>query len=197
MLLATGLVDILPDIPNLEKLYGRSVHHCLYCDGYEYRDQRLAAYGEPTKGIELAMMMLLWSRDLVLCTNGGTLTSSQKNKLTSMGIDFNDARIASLEAENCRLFGIQFVDGSRADCKALFFTTGCKTGSDLGERLSCKRDDKGGLAVSENCETSVPGVFVAGDASRDVLQIAVALGEGARAAMAINKALLLEEGRCS
>ena len=197
VLLATGIVDTLPDIPGLEKLYGKSVHHCLYCDGYEYRDQRLAAFGEPGKGVELARMMLLWSRDIVLCTNGETLTREQQDTLTRNGIDFNVVPITSLEYSDGRLDGIRFDDGGFTNCKALFFTTGCMPGSDLGEKLGCTFDDKGGLVVSENCETSIPGVFVAGDASRDVLQIAVALGEGARAGVEINKALLREDGLCS
>ena len=197
VLLATGVVDELPNIPGLDNLYGKSVHHCLYCDGYEYRDQRLAAFGEPGKGIALARMMLLWSRDIVLCTDGKPLTSEQQDTLTRNGIAFSVVGITSLEDSGGRLDGIRFEDGSFTNCSALFFTTFCRPGSDLGEKLGCNLDEKGGLAASENCETSIPGVFVAGDASRDVLQIAVAMGEGARAAVEINKALLREDGLCS
>jgi thioredoxin reductase len=197
VLLATGIVDKLPGIPGLERLYGKSVHHCLYCDGYEYRDQRLAAYGEPSEGVALAMMMLLWSRDIVLCTDGGTLTREQQATLTSRGIEFRVARITSLEERGGSLDGVRFEDGSFTNSKALFFTTGSRPGSDLGEKLGCSLDDKGGLVASRKCETSIPGVFVAGDASRDVLQIAVALGEGVRAGVEINKALLIEDGLCS
>ena len=194
VLLATGIVDKLPDIPDIKSYYGKSIHHCLYCDGYEYRDQRLAAYGDPEKGSDLARVMQLWSRDIVLCTDGKTLKNAQREKLTGLGISVNEARIASLNGADGQLNGIKFNDGTIATCKALFFSTGCKPASDLGQQLGCECDAKGGLADSESCETSVRGVFVAGDASRDVLQISVAMGEGSRVAVAINKALLRADG---
>jgi thioredoxin reductase len=75
----------------------------------------------------------------------------------------------------------------------LFFATGCHQASDLSKRLGCKRDAKGGVVIDPDTEeSSVPGVYVAGDMSRDVL----AIGEGAQAGVAINKALLLRDGFC-
>ena len=78
---------------------------------------------------------------------------------------------------------------------ALFFSTGCHQRSDLWLALGCARDDKGGIitdALTE--ETTVRGVYVAGDVSRDVLLISVAMAEGAKAAVAINRVLLREGG---
>ena len=78
---------------------------------------------------------------------------------------------------------------------ALFFSTRAVHRSDLWESLGCKRDEKGGIVcdpVTE--ESSVPGVYVAGDSSREVLLVAVAIAEGAKAAVAINRALLKEDG---
>ena len=77
----------------------------------------------------------------------------------------------------------------------MFFTTRCTQRSDLWQTLGCRRDEKGGIIsdpITE--ESSVPGVYVAGDASRDVLLVAVAIAEGAKAAVAINRALLEDEG---
>jgi thioredoxin reductase len=194
VLLATGVVDKLPEIPGIGDYYGTSVHHCLYCDGYEYRDQKLAAFGDPQKGVDLARVMRLWSRDVTLCTHGKTLDRDLRDRLEKEGIALKEGRVASLQGADGKLESIQFGDGTTIDCNALFFSTGCKPGSDLGQQLGCVCDEKGGLAASETCETSVEGVFVAGDASRDVLQIAVAMGEGSRAAIAINKALLRADG---
>jgi thioredoxin reductase len=197
VLLATGLVDEVPALPGIEIHYGKSVHHCLYCDGYEYRDQKLAAYSDDAqKGSDLARVMRQWSRDVTLCTDGEKLESALRDKLVGQGIDLKEAPIASLEGHDGRLQRIHFGDGTSISCKALFFSTGCKPGSDLGQKLGCERDARGGLSVSDSCETSVQGVFVAGDASRDVLQIAVAIGEGSRAAVEVNKALLRADGLC-
>jgi thioredoxin reductase len=77
----------------------------------------------------------------------------------------------------------------------MFFTTGCRQGSDLWASLGCARDEKGGIVTDPvTKESSVRGVYVAGDASRDVLLVAVAITEGAKAAVAINRALLQDDG---
>lgn len=196
VLIATGVVDKLPELPGIERFYGKSVHHCLYCDGYEYRDEKLAAYGDPQKGSDLARVMRQWSRDVTLCTDGRKLDPALRDRLAKDGIAVAQTCVASLQGADGKLHGIEFTDGTSISCKALFFSTGCKPGSDLGQQLGCACDDKGGLAASESMETSVQGVFVVGDASRDVLQIAVAMGEGSRAAIAINKALLRADGLC-
>ncbi|MCA1650372.1 MAG: NAD(P)/FAD-dependent oxidoreductase, partial [Acidobacteria bacterium] len=70
LLLATGVADHVPPVPGLAELYGKSVHHCPYCDGWEVRDQPLAIYGRGDRGLGLSLELIVWSRDLVLCTDG-------------------------------------------------------------------------------------------------------------------------------
>jgi thioredoxin reductase len=196
ILLATGLRDELPAIPGVEAFYGCSVHHCLYCDGFEYAQKPIAAYGESDKGAGLALMMKQWSADVILCAGGGPPPSADMQKrLATNGIPISEAPIAVLEGDGSVLRRIRFDDGSYIERSALFFATGCHQRSDLWRALGCARDDKGGIitdALTE--ETTVPGVYVAGDVSRDVLLISVAMAEGAKAAVAINRALLREGG---
>jgi thioredoxin reductase len=90
---------------------------------------------------------------------------------------------------------IRLQGGETLAREALFFTTGCKQQSDLWASLGCVRDEKGGIVTTEVTEeSSVLGVYVAGDASRDVLLVAVAIAEGAKAGVAINRALLQDDG---
>jgi thioredoxin reductase len=196
VLLATGLRDLLPDLPGIAPLYGCSVHHCLYCDGFEYADRSLAAYGEEDKGAGLALMMCHWSTDVALLTGGGKPPSAEmQSRLAERGVLIIDTPVAELEGEGRSLRRVRFADGTALTRDAMFFSTGCEQKSDLSRQLGCARDDKGGVvtdAVTE--ETSVPGVYVAGDVSRDVLLVAVAMGEGAKAGVAINRALLRAEG---
>jgi thioredoxin reductase len=70
LLIATGVVDNLPEIDGIRELYGRSVFHCPYCDGWELRDQPIAIYGQGSRALGLALELTAWSRDLVLCTGG-------------------------------------------------------------------------------------------------------------------------------
>jgi thioredoxin reductase len=197
VLLTTGLKDEVPKIDGIEGLYGRTVHQCPYCDGFENRDKPIGVYGKGDKGAGLALMMRQWSADIILCTDGPTTVSQEiQARLKQHGIEVCRDKVVKLEGDDkgC-LQRICFADGSVLERTALFFSTGCVQRSDLWQRLGCKRDEKGGIIsdpITE--ESSVPGVYVAGDASRDVLLIAVAIAEGAKAAVAINRALLEEEG---
>jgi thioredoxin reductase len=197
VLLTTGLTDEVPRLEGIERLYGRSVHHCPYCDGFEHRDQPLAVYGAGDKGAGLALMMKQWSSDVILCTDGGAQVSSvMLVRLNEHGIAVCSEKIAKLEGtEDGALQRIHLQSGAALKRTAMFFTTGCRQSSDLSAVLGCARDEKGGIVTDPVTEeSSIRGVYVAGDASRDVLLVAVAIAEGAKAAVAINRALLREEG---
>lgn len=197
VLLTTGLTDDVPRIAGIEHLYGRSVHHCPYCDGFEHRDQPLAVYGAGDKGAGLALMMKQWSSDVLLCTDGPSpISSAMRLRLQQHGIPVCSETIARLEGtDDGALREIHLKSGRVLKRAAMFFTTGCRQSSDLSALLGCARDEKGGIVTDPVTEeSSVRGVYVAGDASRDVLLVAVAIAEGAKAGVAINRALLQEDG---
>jgi thioredoxin reductase len=197
VLLATGLVDELPELAGIESLYGVSVHHCLYCDGFEYAGNPVAAYGRGDKGAELAIMMKHWMSDVVACSDGSEVSAEAVRKLEEYSIALRSEPIRSLQGEDGRLTKIVFEGGPDLPRAGLFFSTGCHQASDLSKILGCKRDDKGGMVIDPDTkESSIPGVYVAGDVSRDVLLVAVAIGEGAQAAVTINKAFLRRDGFC-
>ena len=97
VLLTTGLTDEVPRLEGIERLYGRSVHHCPYCDGFEHRDQPLAVYGVGDKGAGLALMMKQWSSDVVLCTDGPSQVSSVMQARLQQQIPIYAETIAKLE----------------------------------------------------------------------------------------------------
>ena len=197
VLLASGLVDELPEVAGIEPLYGISVHHCLYCDGFEYAGKPVAAYGKGDKGAELAIMMKHWISDVVACSDGTEVSAKVARKLKEFSIPLHSEPIRSLEGADGELKSIQFENGKALARSGLFFSTGCHQASDLSKILGCKRNDKGGVVIDPKTEeSSVPGIYVAGDVSRDVLLVAVAIGEGAQAAVAINKAFLRRDGFC-
>jgi thioredoxin reductase len=197
VLLATGLVDELPELEGIERFYGHSVHHCLYCDGYEYAGKRVAAYGKGDKCADLAIMMKHWIPDVVACSDGTDVSESAVRKLRQHQIPLRRERIRFLHGSEGAMSSIEFEEGSELELSGMFFSTGCRQASDLSERLGCERGKKGGIMTDPVTEeTSVPGVYVAGDVSRDVLLVAVAICEGAKAAVAINKSLLKRDGFC-
>lgn len=196
LLLATGVVDAVPSVSGIEQFYGRSIHHCPYCDGWEYRDQPLAVYGRGEKGCNLALLLTLWSKDLVLCSDGtADLSPEQYAKLAQQHIPVREERITYLAGSaDGVLERIVFVSHETLARRALFFNTGQTQGSALFTKLNCRFTPKGGVESGTTGETSVPGLYVAGDASRDVQFVIVAAAEGAQAAVAMNTELLRDDG---
>lgn len=196
LLLATGVVDELPALAGLDECYGRSVFHCPYCDGWERRDQPIAVYGRGHRGVGLALELTTWSHDLSLCTDGPSeLNDQDRDRLARNGIAVEERHIAELCADNGQLAAVRFIDGGLLPRRALFFITGQTERSGLAAALGCTFNSEGTVQTGENESTDVPGLFVAGDASRQAQLAIVAAAEGAQAAAAMNAALLHQDLR--
>jgi thioredoxin reductase len=194
LLLAAGVVDELPRVEGLPELYGRSVHHCPYCDGWEWRDHPLAVYGRGETGSALAIGLTVWSDDVVLCTDGPSeLSEREEEALARSDIEVREERIVRLEGQEGRLQRVVFASGAPLPRSALFFTTGQHQRSPLAERLGAQFTEKGAVDTGVCESTNVPGLYVAGDSSKEAQFVIVAAAEGTQAAMAINKALLKDD----
>jgi thioredoxin reductase len=170
------------------------VFHCPYCDGWERCDQPLAVYGRGARGVGLSLELTAWSRDLVLCTDGpGEIEPDDRARLERNGIAIREERVTALEESGGVLSRIAFAGAPPLERRALFFTTGQYQRSDLLERLGCEFNEKGTVRTGKYETTHLPGLFVAGDASRAVQWVVVAASEGAEAAFAINTDLLKED----
>jgi thioredoxin reductase len=195
LILATGVKDELPPLPGIEKFYGKSVHHCPYCDGWERRDQALAVYGKGKSGAGLALSLKAWSEDIVLCTNGSSeLSENHKAKLVQKNIPIIETPIAELEGEGEDLRGIRFSDAQRIEREAMFCIMQSRPNSELLAQLGCTLNEKG-VATTDCLERSnLPGVFIVGDVSEDVQLVVSAAAEGAKAGFAASKELQKEAG---
>ena len=194
LLVATGVSDNLPDIDGIQEMYGRSVFHCPYCDGWEIRDQPMAIYGQGARGVGLSLELTAWSRDLVLCTDGYTeISADDRDRLARNRIRIREERVTALEGHQGMLQRIRFDSGETLVRSAMFFTTGQFQRSELAVRLGCEINDKGTVRTGKYESTHLPGLYVAGDASRAVQWVIVAAAEGAEAAFAINTDLIRED----
>jgi thioredoxin reductase len=193
LLIATGVVDDLPGIAGFEACYGQSVFHCPYCDGWEWRDRRLAALGRGADVAGLALGLQTWSRDVVVCTSGARIDRKSRERLARNGIAIRGETVSRLEHEQGQLQRIVFDSGDALERDAAFFSTGQHPQSELAIKLGCRLTHRGTVKTGTLCDTNVPRVFVAGDASRDAQFVVVAAAEGIKAAVAINKALQIEE----
>jgi thioredoxin reductase len=194
LLIATGVVDNVPDIPGTRELYGTSVFHCPYCDGWEMRDQPLAIYGRGSRGLGLSLELTAWSADLVLCTDGPSeIDAEGLSRLARNGIAVREERVLSLDGAGGILKRVILEGADPLPRRALFFTTGQSQQSELAVHLGCELNEKGTIATGKYEKTHLPGLFVAGDASRAVQWVIVAAAEGAEAAFAINTDLIKED----
>jgi thioredoxin reductase len=193
LLIATGVTDDLPAIPGMDACYGRSVHHCPYCDGWEWRDRPLVVLGKGASGVALATSLKTWSADVVLCLNGGRLDQRSRDRLDRNGIGLRTARVTSLEHVDGMLSAVTFTSGPAIKAAALFFTSAQHPQCNLALEMGCAFNRRGTVNTGLLSDTNVPGVFVAGDASRDAQFVVVAAAEGVKAAIAINQAMQKED----
>lgn len=194
LILATGLRQTLPEVEGFAALWGRGIHHCPYCDGFENRDAPLAIYGSGPAGKALALELTAWSRDLTLLTDGEDgLAAEDRDRLARQGVAVVTTPVRRALGADA-LDAVEFADGSRLSCGALFFVSECEP-SPLVAKLGLDLTAGGTVRTGEYEGTNVPGLYVAGDASRRVQLAVVAAAEGAMAAFAINTELLREDTR--
>jgi thioredoxin reductase len=187
LLLATGRIDPLPEIPGAPEFFGRGVHHCPYCDGWEHRGEPLAVIGGGRRALDLADELLTWSDDVTLCTHG---SSAGKLARADPRVQVVADPLLRLEGSD-RLERICFAtDRNPLACGALFFTTDCRQHSALPAQLGCAFDKEGSVICDGHRARGAPGVFVAGNVRGGVHLAITAAAEGAEAAIAINDALL-------
>jgi thioredoxin reductase len=194
LLLATGVVDILPKFNGIASLWGKSVFNCPYCDGWEFRDKKIAVYGKSDRGFNLALTIkTTWAQDVMLFTDGDCeLSHEQIGQLKRNGIPLNDKHIDCLSGNEGMLTEIIFKDGSSCARDVLFFNTPSFLRSKLLDQLGCPYTEEEGPDTGKYEKTKVPGLYVAGNILREVQLVIVAASQGTEAAFGINSALAKE-----
>ncbi|WP_088006704.1 NAD(P)/FAD-dependent oxidoreductase [Indiicoccus explosivorum] len=187
LLLATGLKEELPDVPNIHEFYGKSLYSCPYCDGWEVRDRPLALIADKSV-FKVAKKLYNWSQDLVICTNGeGGISKEERARLDEKEIRIIETPIQSLEGTDGQLEQIRFTDGSSIERHYGFITPYMKPAVNFGEELGCETNAHGGIVTDKYRRTSVWNIYAAGDASHIVpSQLIIAAGEGSAAGLGID-----------
>ncbi|HYD18695.1 MAG TPA: NAD(P)/FAD-dependent oxidoreductase [Patescibacteria group bacterium] len=187
ILLATGVVDKLPDIPGLRPLWGKRVFLCPYCDGWEFRDQPIAVIGEGKAGYRTAMLLREWTDKLVLCLDGGAPPSRDHiRKLRQKNVTILPARVARVQ-EAKDMLKVTMSDGTAHSCSALFLHPPSQGADRLALKLGCRRtEDERQIHIDAAGRTSVRGVYAAGDIVTPQSHLVTAAASGAVAAFALN-----------
>ncbi|NUU17350.1 NAD(P)/FAD-dependent oxidoreductase [Cellulomonas humilata] len=199
LLVATGLVDELPEIPGLRERWGHDVLHCPYCHGWEVRDQAIGVLGTSARSVHQALLFRQWTDDLVLFVNTSPdPTPEEAEQLAARGIRVVTGVVDEVLSTDGRLSGVRLVSGEVVARSALT----------VMPRFVARLDGLAGLGlvavphemgVGEHAASdlmgasSVPGVWVAGNATDLMAQVTGAMAAGTRAAAALNMDLIAED----
>jgi len=192
IVLAYGRRDVLPDIEGIEAQYGKSVFHCSDCDGPSMLGARIAVIGWDRKAALLALYLLTWGQKVSLLTDGRPLEvgGDARAVLAKYDVAIETSEIARLCSNAERLTAVEFLNGDALPVDKAFFHLGSHPASDLADQLGCKRDHDGNLVVDNANQTSVAGVFSAGDLIGPPYLAISAAAEGVKTAIALHKSLL-------
>ncbi|MBA2329775.1 MAG: NAD(P)/FAD-dependent oxidoreductase [Flavisolibacter sp.] len=194
LIFATGIQDLMPDIPGFAESWGISVLHCPYCHGYEVKHETTGILGNGNYGFEFSALISNWTKDLTLYTNGkSTLTTEQTTRLQQHNIAIVEDEIEKLQHYNGYLQHIIFKEGKWAAVKAIYTRTLFVQHSSIPQLLGCQLNDDEYIKVDPAQKTNVPGVFACGDNTTKIRTVANAVAMGTNAGMMLNKELIEEE----
>lgn len=191
VVLATGLRDELPDVPGVADGWGRTVVACPHCHGWEVQDRplvQLGMRGVPERSVARALLLSRWSDDVVLCTDGDQLTSSQLALLDKAGVIVRTERVVAVRPENAKV-RVELSGGSELVPRALFVVVRQHQQSELAEKLGCRVVD-GAIVTDDSGRTSEPGVYAVGTTANPALLAIGAAGHASTAAVAVHADLL-------
>lgn len=186
VLFATGVVDELPDIPGFDEVYGVHAFHCSCCDGYESADQDVLAIGWGEHAAGFALDLLEWGARVTLVTNGQEFEgdNSCEAALHRNGIEVIEEKVVSFDIEDKRMTGAVLGSGRTLPATRAFFSIKHHPRSEIAAGLGCELDELGYIEVGEHGETSVEGVYAAGDVTPGEQLVQRAASEGAIAGIA-------------
>ncbi|WP_226480274.1 NAD(P)/FAD-dependent oxidoreductase [Natrinema amylolyticum] len=187
LVLATGFDDVHPD-PPLPRT-GRGLHYCLHCDAYMFVDEPVYVMGSGESAAHVAAIMLNFTDDVDLLTRGDEPEWSDEtaSMLEGHPIDIVREEVTGVRnGEDGWLEALEFADGSVREYRGGFGMYGSEYHNGLAANLGCEINDDGTVAVDDHGRTSVDGVFAVGDVTPGHNQVPIALGEGAKAGIAIH-----------
>lgn len=180
LILATGTKNITLKLPRLAVLEGKGVSYCAVCDGFFFRQKRVAVLGSGAYALHEAEYLKHLAASVTLLTNG-----KDDSLVKQAGFASVTQPLKALTGDG-KLQSVRFADGSELEVDGLFIALGTADSADIARKLGAQLNGRF-IRIDENCATNVPGLFAAGDCTGGLMQIAKAVHEGARAGLAAIK----------
>jgi thioredoxin reductase (NADPH) len=192
VLLACGVEDNEPPLPGVARAVRQALLRiCPICDGFEVTGQRVGVIGDDALGAREALFLKTYTDRLSLIHVGApqALSPEERARLAQAGIPVIEATIDSVELQPNQPRALCFSDQGRAEFDTLYSALGVKPRTGLALAAGARHDDQGRLMVDDHQQTSIPGLYAAGDMVRGLNQITTAQGEAAIAATAMHNRL--------
>ena len=199
VIVATGLRDVLPDVPGIGERWGRDVLHCPYCHGWEVRDSAMAVIAATPDEADKAITMTQWSWDVALVLDGTSLEElgeARRRRLTALGVAVLEGEVAGLVVEDDAVTGLRLSDGRVHPCATVVVQPTVVACDELLTAVGAEVEEGpfGRFVVTdETGATGVPGIWVAGNVGDPQAQVVIAAAGGYRAALAVDHDLILED----
>lgn len=198
LLVATGLRDVLPDIPGLAERWGRDLVHCPYCHGWEVRDRAIGIIATGDGSVHQALLFRQLSDDVVYLANGHDPDEAARTRFEALGVPVVAGRIAAVETADDRITGVRLNDGTLVAREVLAVGSRMEARMHGLPSLGLRSVElPGGMGTSMEADefgrTGVPGVWAAGNVADAKAQVGAAAAAGALAGAQINAELALED----
>lgn len=196
LLIATGLVDELPDIPGVRERWGRDVLHCPYCHGWEVRDRRIGVIASGPMSVHQALMFRQLSDRVTFFAQDQELDAGERARFDALGIAVITGGVAAVEVRDDRIRGIVLADRTLGDVEVAVVAPRMVARSELfaGIGIEATAHPAGAfIDTDEFGATSVAGVWAAGNSSDLSAQVGAAAAAGARAAQHINSVMVMDD----
>ncbi|MBB6372523.1 NAD(P)/FAD-dependent oxidoreductase [Chryseobacterium shigense] len=194
LILASGVKDIMPDIPGFAESWGISVLHCPYCHGYEVRNEVTGILSDGDMGYDFSKLVYNLTKDFFLFSNGqSVLSNDQKNKLARNNISLVEDEVEKIEHENGNIRKIIFRSGKEISLKALYAKIPFEQNINASGDLGCELTEHGFIKVDVMQKTNIPGVFACGDNVTMMRSVANAVAQGNFTGAVVNKELAEEK----
>lgn len=196
VILATGVRDVLPEIPGVDRYWGKGVYQCPFCDGWEHRDQPMAVLAPAADMAEDAAALYgNWTADLSVLTNGSWEPDGDVGEhLAAMAVGVITDPIERVEGDGAHANRIVFSTGRESPIAVLWIRPQQEARTSLAAEVGCELYDAGlitGLVTIEGPgQTTVPGIFAAGDIASPMHQVSLAVASGTAAALGATRLLI-------
>jgi thioredoxin reductase len=191
LVLATGVRDQLPDIVGFADHYGASAFHCPTCDGFESQGCQVLVVGWNEHVAAFALNLLEWARDVTVVTDGRRFEGDdeQRAALGRRGVELLEDDVVELIGGRGALRGARLAGGRTLDCELVFFSIAHQPASDLADQLGCERTAEDCVRVDGDGQTTVAGVYAAGDMTPGMQLVQIAAAKGTTAGVACAQSL--------